>query len=30
MCVGLDRIKLAQDSAAVDPYECDNVPSRSV
>ena len=30
ICEGLDRIKLAQDSAVVDPYECDNEPSRSV
>ena len=27
---GLDRIKLAQDSAVVDSYECDNEPSRSL
>jgi len=30
ICEGLDRIKLAQDGAVVDPYECDNEPSRSL
>jgi hypothetical protein len=30
MYEGLDRIKLAQDCAVVDPLECNNVPSRSV